>query len=728
MKDALADSEFKETIKNTVASYTGPNAASQISSFGIGVCLAFLGQYLASEKRGSPAARVIARILGMDVDAINRDYILQRLKDKDYPDTVRKKILNVIQTSSSIDEFARSANLSPGEAWGVYRQIKDLIVDSEIIGMISRLENETGRIATVISNEAQVLRTAIDEQLNEVSKLQYDLYQTNGLSWLQRNYFEDHISTIKDTENWKNGFAFRLPSIMQKKEFRRCPLINQIKNRLEDKRRLLLVGETGTSKTTILMEILTDYFVEGYEILYNLDGTKIKNGPQLVSFIEKRLEYGDKILVVVDNVHSERTSAIFYAMDEIISSFTYIQNIRFLLAARIPEYDSFVRDRLNQVREGKESIRKFINNPEFRYDLPFFTDDEIKGFIKKYKVELSGQTRMMTTEDEKLSNLSREIFEDTRGHPIMVKFYLLGNGLRTDVKRRYYDYLSGDSRKMQIMLVCSLLDIGSLPITDELLQDMGLLRETYNLENATLYQPITGSWKTINPRWDVELLSFLYNETDKGQIYDNKQYLKTALDVIFNIKEEKISATEERTYSVIRTIYGIVSQHVIPVDIIESVLSPLPSYLTDEKKAKLYTYYIAPAYWALGKFQNAIDKLNEALTFMPDFTHALINKGKALDDLGRSTEALKCYDKAIDIDPNDAVVWNNKGLALRNLGKYNEAIESFDKAIERDANYVHAWINKGNTFHSLEQQKDADRCFAKASESGFKPQSDSNVT
>jgi hypothetical protein len=124
-------------------------------------------------------------------------------------------------------------------------------------------------------------------------------------------------------------------------------LVNEIKGRLESKGRLLLVGESGTSKTTILYEILTDYFLEGYEILYN-DGAEIKNGPQLVSFIEERLKRGDNILVVVDDVHSERTSAIFYAMD-VISSFRFIKNIRFLLAARIPEYDWFVGDRLNRL-------------------------------------------------------------------------------------------------------------------------------------------------------------------------------------------------------------------------------------------------------------------------------------------------------------------------------------------------------------------------------------------
>jgi hypothetical protein len=304
------------------------------------------------------------------------------------------------------------------------------------------------------------------------------------------------------------------------------------------------------------MEILIDYFVDGYEILYNLDGAEIKNGPQLVSFIEKRLEYGDKILVVVDNVHSGRTTAIFYAMDEIISKFTYIQNIMFLLAAQIPEYDSFVRDRLNLIIEGKELIRKFSRDPELRYELSYFTKDDIKGFIKKYnhiKDPNSHSKNIITEDEESLSNYFEKILNETRGHPIMVKFFLLRDGLRTDVQRRYNDYLNGDSRKMQTMLVCSLLDIGNLPITDELLQNMGLLRDAYNLENVTLYQPTTGSWKTIHPRWDIELLSVLYNQSDKGQIYDNKQYLKAALDSIFRIKEDNTNATQERAFTVIGT-------------------------------------------------------------------------------------------------------------------------------------------------------------------------------
>jgi hypothetical protein len=95
-----------------------------------------------------------------------------------------------------------------------------------------------------------------------------------------------------------------------------------------------------------------------------------------------------------------------------------------------------------------------------------------------------------------------------------------------------------------------------------------------------------GFWKTIHPRWDEELLSFLYNESEKGRLLDNVLYLRIALDSIFNIKEDNTSTstTQERVYSTIGTIYDICARHFIAIDVIESVVS-IPSYLTDEKKA-----------------------------------------------------------------------------------------------------------------------------------------------
>jgi Flp pilus assembly protein TadD len=44
----------------------------------------------------------------------------------------------------------------------------------------------------------------------------------------------------------------------------------------------------------------------------------------------------------------------------------------------------------------------------------------------------------------------------------------------------------------------------------------------------------------------------------------------------------------------------------------------------------------------------------------------------------------------LEINPNDADAWNNKGLALDNLGKSTEAIEYYNKALQIDPKYVNA--------------------------------------
>ena len=63
----MGDSEVKKTITGVLASVPiskiPENAASQFSSFGIGIGLAFLGQYILTKKQGSPTARAIAKIL-----------------------------------------------------------------------------------------------------------------------------------------------------------------------------------------------------------------------------------------------------------------------------------------------------------------------------------------------------------------------------------------------------------------------------------------------------------------------------------------------------------------------------------------------------------------------------------------------------------------------------------------------------------------------------------------
>jgi DNA replication protein DnaC len=85
-----------------------------------------------------------------------------------------------------------------------------------------------------------------------------------GLSLLSPDYFNGHKSTEQDLENWRKGFSFKLESIKQNLEFKRS-ITEDIKLRLEGNQQhcILLLGESGTSKSTILMEIMCDYFDKG---------------------------------------------------------------------------------------------------------------------------------------------------------------------------------------------------------------------------------------------------------------------------------------------------------------------------------------------------------------------------------------------------------------------------------------------------------------------------------
>ena len=220
----------------------------------------------------------------------------------------------------------------------------------------------------------------------------------------------------------------------------------------------------------------------------------------------------------------------------------------------------------------------------------------------------------------------------------------------------------------------------------------------YDLEHAMLYQYSEGLWKTIHPRWDMELLSFLYNEKNKSILLKRTEYLKKALDSIFSISDESITA------SIIQTMYDIASLKKIPINIVESTTS-MPQYLSSETKCSLYLFAVASTYRILQMYPEMLENCNKALLSKPKDITALNAKAVALGLLKKYDEALECCDKIIEIDPNDAAAYTSKGLALNGLKRYDEALECWKKAVEIDDNYVGIWSKK---IHSLQDSRGYD--------------------
>jgi tetratricopeptide (TPR) repeat protein len=74
-------------------------------------------------------------------------------------------------------------------------------------------------------------------------------------------------------------------------------------------------------------------------------------------------------------------------------------------------------------------------------------------------------------------------------------------------------------------------------------------------------------------------------------------------------------------------------------------------------------------------------------------------QGRALDELGRLTEAIVAYEQNVRIAPNDVFARNNLGNAYRDSGRPREAMWAYRAAVEINPDYIQAWHNLGLTFY-----------------------------
>lgn len=120
-----------------------------------------------------------------------------------------------------------------------------------------------------------------------------------------------------------------------------------------------------------------------------------------------------------------------------------------------------------------------------------------------------------------------------------------------------------------------------------------------------------------------------------------------------------------------------------------------------------------------GKNNNYKDKLklyDKALTLDPLYLDAWIQKGFALDRMGKSKEALACYEKALELDPENLGVRCLKGFAFNNLNEFEKSIESYDEVLKAKPDDIFSLYQKGSALESLGRYGEAMKCYDKALE------------
>jgi len=96
-------------------------------------------------------------------------------------------------------------------------------------------------------------------------------------------------------------------------------------------------------------------------------------------------------------------------------------------------------------------------------------------------------------------------------------------------------------------------------------------------------------------------------------------------------------------------------------------------------------------------YGQAVLLYEKALSFEPNATDILTNKGLLLIQLQRYDEAIDTFDKILSIDSNNVDALYNKGVALEKNGMADESAIYQDKALKLDPNYSPEPINRVST-------------------------------
>jgi tetratricopeptide (TPR) repeat protein len=117
-----------------------------------------------------------------------------------------------------------------------------------------------------------------------------------------------------------------------------------------------------------------------------------------------------------------------------------------------------------------------------------------------------------------------------------------------------------------------------------------------------------------------------------------------------------------------------------------------------------------------GKYGEAMDLCNLAISINPKDPIAYRAKGRLLQMQRKFEEAIKYYDAAERRGAKDADDFVNRGMCKADLQRYEEAILDFTKALEKKPGYLHAVIQRGAAHWEMRRWDQAEANFRLANQ------------
>ena len=122
---------------------------------------------------------------------------------------------------------------------------------------------------------------------------------------------------------------------------------------------------------------------------------------------------------------------------------------------------------------------------------------------------------------------------------------------------------------------------------------------------------------------------------------------------------------------------------------------------------------------SLGQYRGAMEAIEQGMKLRRerDLNISAVtynNLGIANLYLDRYEEGLYNAENAIQENPNFAPAWATKGLALQGQGEYDSALEAFDQAVNLDSQNPYLWNNRGVCLYHMGQEELALASFNRA--------------
>lgn len=465
--------------------------------------------------------------------------------------------------------------------------------------------------------------------------------ELNEFEFINENFYENQLENSND---WKKGVPLNFTAIKLNKHFERQSFFNNLIKSLEFTNVLFVRGKKGYSKTTLLRELI-NYFYNKNHLCFYLDGSisTIDNHVLITGQIKKLLETRTRILIAIDNL-SPKNYSVFSIIYEILSH-KFQNNIRFVVSISPTELSdvpgisvfNYTQDNAAELMNlsviGKWS--SIVLEKAEIMDVPAFTKREIKEIIEKYDNK--------KYDDVQIDQYSTKIIEVTGGCPMLVFQSIFNQGLKNSILEKTRNYLT-DDKHYTASIICSILSISEIKISDELLEMMEIDAFTKSLKDKILFKN-NGIWNTIHQKWDEDFLNLVMSSEKKFF------YLEEVLAKILKVDECKV-------YRILLTISEI--------------------------------------FWDLNSLHEVTSKIEDTILNLKSCrlkANILIHIGSLYQKSKNYPEAMKFIDKGLEIDSDNAVGHDFRGQILYATGKFPESVDEHTKAIELYPNQGFFYIN-----------------------------------